>query len=91
MRKIPTVKQSRKSVHDVVGKPEHFAEFPGGATAPVSDDVGGHRRTVGRVASINFLDDRFAKFAAGEIEVDIGPGGAAVGTDAAFAEKALEK
>jgi len=91
MRKVAAVEEAGEAVHDVVGETEDFAEFAGGAAAAVGDDVGGHGGAVGGVAAVNFLDDGFAEFAAGEVEIDVGPGGAAVGVDATFAEEAFKE
>ena len=46
---------------------------------------------MGRVAAVDLLDDGFAQIAAGEVEVDVGPRRASVGTDAAFAEETFKE
>src|SRR5207249_5070958 len=49
-----------------------------GAAPAIADHVRCHRRAVLSVATINFLDHRFAAVAAGEIKIDVRPAFAAL-------------
>src|SRR5260370_239215 len=63
----------RKAIENTRRKIQRFADLARGAPAAITDHVRGHGCTVFAVASINFLDHRFATIAAGKIEIDIGP------------------
>jgi hypothetical protein len=85
VRMIAMPMQVGKSPADVLRNAENFSHVAHRAAATVSDDVGGHGGAVRREAPVNFLDHALTLVAAGEIDVDVRPGVAAV------AQKALEK
>ena len=64
---------------------EDLADFARGEAAAVGDDVGGHGGAALAVALVDVLDDAFALFAAGEVDIDVGP------LAALFGEEALEQ
>ena len=82
--KSPLREKMRETVENVRRKIERFADLARGASAAISDDVGGHGRAVFAVTPINFLDDAFAPIAARQIEIDVRP------AFAAFAEETFE-
>ena len=73
VRVIAIRKQIGKSVDDVVGDVQRFADFARGAASAIGNDVGGHGRAVFAVTAINFLDDALTPVAAGQVDVDVGP------------------
>ena len=73
MREIAVREEMRKAIENARRKIQRFANLARGATAAITDHVRSHGCTVFPVASVNFLDHRFATIAAGKIEIDIGP------------------
>ncbi len=67
-----------EAAEDGLGETEHLAHLADGALAAVGDDVGGHGGTARGEAAVDLLDDGLAALAAGEVEVDVGPGLAAL-------------
>ncbi len=65
VRKIALGEQIGKSVDDIAGDVQRFADFPRGAAPTIGDHVGGHGRSMLAVATVDFLDDTFAAIAAG--------------------------
>src|SRR4051812_700641 len=83
--------ETGKAIHRIFAKAEDFADFANGAASAIADDICRHRGAATAVAPIDFLDDAFAAVATGKIEIDVGPRGAAVGSDAAVVEKPIEE
>src|SRR5690349_12272490 len=66
--------QIGEAIEDVAGDVERLADFARGTASAKGDDVGGHGGAVLAVTAIDFLNDALAAIAAGEIDVDVGPG-----------------
>src|SRR5210317_856247 len=81
---VPAVEVG-EAAEDALGEAEHLAHLADRAPAAVGDDVGGHGGAARGEAAVDLLDDRLAALAAGEVEVDVRPG------LAALAEEALEQ
>src|SRR5207244_11330401 len=73
MREIAVREEMRKAIENARRKIQRLADLARGAAPAITDHVRGHGCTVFAVASVNFLDHRFATVAAGKIEIDIGP------------------
>src|SRR5437016_6333740 len=73
MREIAVREEMRKAIENARRKIQRFADLARGAAPAITDHVRSHGCTVFAVASVNFLDHRFATIAAGKIEIDIGP------------------
>ncbi len=77
--------EPRQFVDLLRGKAEHLGDLAHRASAAIGDHIRRHRAAAFPVAAINVLDDFLALFAAGQIEIYIGPFAAFLG------EKALEQ
>jgi hypothetical protein len=69
----------------VVIEAQRLAHFARGGAAAIGDDVGGHGGAALSEALVDVLDDALALFAAGQVEIDVGP------LAALFGEEALEE
>jgi len=85
VRKITAREQIRESIEHVGGQVQYLAKFTRGTAAPVGNDRRRHRRPVGAITTVNFLDDALAPVAARQIDIDVRP------SAMAFAEESLEK
>ena len=73
VREIAVCEQMRETINNAWRKIQRLPNLARGAAAAVTDHVRCHRRAVLSVATINFLDHRFAAVAAGEIKIDVRP------------------
>ena len=85
MRIIAAAKKIGKTIQHVRRKIERLADFAGGASSAISDDVGRHGSAEFAVALIDVLDGALALISAGKIKVYVGP------FAALFRQKALEQ
>ena len=85
VREIALRVQGRESSKNVLRQVERLSDFAHSAFAAKCDDVCRHGRAVLAVSAVDFLDDGFASFAAGQVKVDIGP------RSASFGQKPLEQ
>ena len=79
---LPRMRQFGKFFERGNLEAQRLAHFARGGAAAIGDDVGGHGRAQLSEALVHVLDYAFALFAAGQIEIDIGPFAALFGEEA---------
>ena len=83
--------QPREAIELGLRQAQDLSDLSRRRAGAVGDHVGGHRGAARAELRVDVLDDLLALGAAGQVEVDVGPGLVAVHVRPLFAEEALEE
>ena len=91
LRKVAVGEETGEPVEHIIGQSEDLAQFASCAAPAVGDDIRRHGGTARSVATIDFLNDGFAQFTAGQIKIDVRPRGMSIDPDATLTQESFEQ
>jgi hypothetical protein len=71
--KLPVTDDGGDTIKSFGLESESFADFAGGETAAIGNDICGHGSAAFAVAAVNMLNDALALITAGKVEIDVRP------------------